>query len=170
MIESPPRPCSRLRLAIAFAAAHAATACGFGTYDDTAAPPATTSTSGVADAGMWWPWACPDGTNPSPASAEVHFSAAGTCGPGGAFSIGVDGCLLSGNFGALGLAEVDTVTHSGKPQLGGWAVRGTSLADGTSALHCEASVRGASGAINFACTHAEPASAFCQSTLTPVAP
>ena len=163
---------SRPRLAIFFAAALAATACGFGTYDDSAAPPVTTSNSGVADAGMWWPWACTDGTHPSPQSAVFSYVATGSCGAGGAISLSADGCLILANFDALGLSDVNTDTHSSTPNLGGWVVDGTSSADAATALTCQASVpASANGAITFTCSAGMPPEATCTSTLTPaVAP
>jgi len=148
-------------------AALGATACGFGTYDDGASPANTSSNSGVADAGPWWPWVCPDGSNPSPASASFNFTASGSCGAGGPFSISVDGCLLSANFEVLGLSQAQTVTHSSTPQLGGWVVSGVSSADQTTALTCSSSVPDAAGSITFTCSAGEPPETSCQSTLAP---
>jgi len=150
--------------------------CGFGTYDDSAAPQLTSATNGVADAGQWWPWVCPDGDNPSPASTPLDYTASGSCGDGGAFTLSVNGCEIFGTWSVLGLSDVQTLQPTSTPNLGGWIVSGTaSAADGGVSVgdggaepwNCEATPT-ADGGLAFTCSDAISSATTCQSTLIPV--
>jgi len=138
-------------------------ACGFGQYDDSAAPQVVASSTGVWDAGQWWPWACalPNGTlsNPSPPSTPINYTAAGSCGAGGAFALSVDGCEMFGNWDALGLADVSTTIPSSIPQAGGWEIE----ADAGAVWTCDATATDSSGDLTLTCT--ADAGAGCESTL-----
>ncbi len=151
------------------------TGCGFGSYDDSAAPQITTATNGVADAGPWWPWACPDGDNPSPASTPLDYTASGSCGEGGAFTLSVNGCEMFGTWSVLGLSGVQTLQPTETPSLGGWIVSATpSAADGGVSVgdggaetwNCEATPTADSG-LTFTCSDVVSSATTCQSTLTP---
>lgn len=106
----------------------AAAGCGFGRYDDSAAPQVTSATNGIADAGQWWPWVCTDGTYPITAPTPLDYTAAGSCGDGGAFTLSVNGCEMVGTWSVLGLSGVLTLQPTSTPSLGGWVVSGTSSA------------------------------------------
>jgi hypothetical protein len=156
--------------AIVVAALVACGGCGFGTYNDGAAPQVTSASDGVADAGQWWPWICPDGSDPAEPSVPLSYSASGTCGDGGAFALGVDGCEMVGTWTALGLTDVTTHVSSSIPSAGGWEVVGTGgfdVGDGGTQWTCEAAEL-SSGALAFTCTAGIPATSACESTLTPV--
>jgi hypothetical protein len=161
---------------IALTSLVAGAGCGFGRYDDSAAPQVTSATTGVPDAGQWWPWACPDGASPSPASTPLDYTASGSCGNGGPFALSVDGCEMFGNWSTLGLSDVQTLQPTSTPSLGGWIVSGTpSAADGGLALgdggvelwNCEAT-QATGGALAFTCSDAISLATTCQSSLTPV--
>jgi hypothetical protein len=150
--------------------------CGFGTYDDSAAPQITSANDGVADAGMWWPWVCPDGAEPSPASTPVNYTATGTCGSGGAFSVSVDGCILSGTWTTLGLSDVETTQPTSTPNFGGWIITangtepdgGMDIGDGGGAWTCQTSVPNSTGVLTFTCTDNTSNATTCESALIPV--
>ena len=159
---------------VALATFLASSGCGFGTYDDSAAPQVTGATNGVADAGQWWPWVCPDGASPSPASAPLDYTASGSCGDGGAFTLSVDGCEILGTWSALGLSDVQTVQPTSTPSLGGWIVSATpTAADGGAPVGdggaqpwtCQATPT-ADGALRFACSDPISSATTCESTLT----
>ncbi len=169
-------PAQALLSLVTLATFVAGSGCGFGTYNDSAAPQVTSATSGVADAGQWWPWACPDGDNPSPASAPLDYTASGSCGDGGAFTLSVNGCEIFGTWSVLGLSDVQTLQPTSTPSLGGWIVSATpSAADagvtvgdgGTEPWSCEATPS-ADGGLTFTCSDAISSATICQSTLTPV--
>jgi hypothetical protein len=124
--------------------------------------------TGTPDPGLYWQWVCPDGGGtPVDASAPIDYVATGTCGPGGPFTVSVDGCEMSGSWSALGLSHVETVTYASSPGLGGWTVTGTGgVADGGASWDCTAKRAGA-GVLTFACFDASRSSTICQSTLTP---
>jgi hypothetical protein len=147
--------------------------CGFGQYDDSSAPQVVDSSTGVWDAGQWWPWACalPDGTltNPAPQSTPINYTAAGTCGDGGAFALSVDGCEMFGNWDALGLSDVSTTIPTSIPQAGGWEVVGTGgfdVGDGGTGWTCDATATDSSGDLTLTCTAGTPSATACESTLT----
>jgi hypothetical protein len=171
-----PGPGRALLLLVALANFVAGAGCGFGTYNDSAAPQVTSATTGVADAGQWWPWACPDGANPSPPSAPLDYTAAGTCGDGGALTLSVNGCEIFGTWSVLGLSDVQTLQPTRTPNLGGWIVSATpSAADGGVSLgdggvetwNCEATPA-ADGGLTFTCADAVSLATTCLSTLIPV--
>jgi hypothetical protein len=144
--------------------------CGFGQYDDSSAPQVVSSSTGIWDAGQWWPWACklPNGTltNPSPPSTPVNYTATGSCGGGGAFALSVDGCELFGNWDALGFSAVSTNIPSSIPQAGGWEIEADAGFDedaGLSVWTCDATATDSSGDLTFTCTDGD---AGCASTLT----
>jgi hypothetical protein len=177
VVRSEPHSPGRALLAL-FALANlvAGVGCGFGRYDDSAAPQITSATSGVPDAGQWWPWVCPDGAYPIPASASIDYTAAGSCGEGGPFALSVNGCEMVGNWSVLGLADVQTLQPTSTPSLGGWIVSGTpSTADGGVSVtdggvetwNCEATPTADAG-LTFTCSDATSMAATCQSTLIPV--
>jgi len=147
--------------------------CGFGQYDDSAAPQVVSSSTGVWDAGQWWPWACqlPDGTltNPSPQSTPINYTATGSCGTGGAFALSVNGCEMFGNWDALGLSDdsVSTTIPSSIPQAGGWEIEADAgvIGDAGFVWTCDATATDSSGDLTFTCTDGD---AGCQSTLTMV--
>ncbi len=148
--------------------------CGFGTYNDSAAPQVTSATTGVADAGQWWPWVCPDGDNPSPASTPLAYTASGSCGDGGPFTLSVNGCEMFGTWPVLGLSDVQTLQPTSTPGLGGWIVSATpSAADGgvsdgdggTDVWNCEATPA-SDGGLTFTCSDVASSATTCQSTLT----
>jgi hypothetical protein len=150
--------------------------CGFGRYDDSAAPAVTSATTGVPDAGQWWPFVCPDGAYPIAASTPLDYTAAGSCGEGGAFALSVDGCEMVGTWTVLGLTGVQTLQPTSTPSLGGWIVSGTpstpdgggSVGDGGSEIwNCEA-VPSTNGLLIFTCSDATSSATTCQSTLAPV--
>lgn len=152
-------------------------ACGFGTYDGGSEPNVTDSNSGVPDAGQWWPFVCPDGSNPSPDEPSQSYSAAGSCGDGGTLTMNVDGCELLGNWDVLGLADVETTVPTSTPDLGGWTVLATpGVGSGDAGVPaadagwtCTASVPAAVGApMTFTCSAGDPPTTACTSTLTPV--
>jgi len=150
----------------------AAQGCGFGNYDDSAAPQATSANDGVWDAGQWWPWACqlPDGTltNPAPQSTPIDYTATGTCGAGGDFSVSVNGCEMFGNFDALGLSNVSTNIPSSIPQAGGWEVAGTGGDAGADWI-CDTTATDSAGDLTFTCTvDADGGGTACTSTLKAV--
>jgi hypothetical protein len=160
-------------VALSTLVAHAA--CGFGRYDDSAAPQVTSATDGVADAGQWWPWVCPDGDNPSPPSTPLDYTASGLCGEGGAFTLSVNGCVIIGTWAVLGLSDVQTLQPTSTPNLGGWVVSGTpSTADGgvfvgdggAVTWNCEATPA-SDGGLTFTCSDATSLATTCQSSLTP---
>ena len=170
------RPRRPLLSLVALATFAATAACGFGNYNDSAAPQITSATSGVADAGQWWPWVCPDGASPSRASAPLDYTASGTCGGGGAFTLSVDGCEMFGTWSVLDLSDVQTLQPTSTPGLGGWSVSATpSAADGGAPAGdggaklwtCEATPT-ADGRLTFTCSDASSTATTCQSTLTPV--
>jgi hypothetical protein len=142
-------------------------ACGFGLYDDSAAPQVVNSNDGIWDAGQWWPWACAlDGgalTNPSPQSTPINYTAAGSCGGGGAFALSVDGCEMFGNWDALGLSDVTTNIPSSIPQAGGWEVAGD-VGDAGMTWTCDAAATDSTGDLTFTCTKGD-AGALCESAL-----
>lgn len=156
-------------LALFFAAA---AGCGFGIYDGGSSPQVTNSTTGVPDAGQWWPWVCPDGIYPIPASTPLPYSAQGSCGPGGALLLSVDGCEMIADWSVLGLADVETTQPTSAPNLGGWILTaGGDGADGGVALDggtCTATPDVAAGVLDFTCTAGTPPTTVCLSTLTPV--
>jgi hypothetical protein len=145
--------------------------CGFGTYNDTSDPRITSSNSGVADAGQWWPFTCPNASPPvSPASSPLNYNTSGTCGTGAPFALSVDGCLMVGDWTVLGLTDVTTNVSSSIPAAGGWEVAGTGdhdVGDGGTDWTCDTSTD-ASGVMTFTCSAGEPAVQACESTLTPV--
>jgi hypothetical protein len=148
-----------------------AASCGFGSYDDSANPSVTSANDGVADAGQWWPFVCPDGVYPIPASTPQDYSAAGSCGPGGPLTLSVDGCEMEGNWEVLGLADdsVETLQPTSTPDLGAWILSatgapgdgGVDLGDGGT---CQAVSAGTAGTLSFTCTVG--AATVCQSTLS----
>ena len=147
--------------------------CGFGLYDGSDAPQVVDSNDGIWDAGQWWPWACalPDGafSNPSPASTPIDYTATGTCGDGGAFTLSVDGCEMFGNWDALGLSDVSTNIPSSIPQAGGWeiaATGGLDVGDGGTNWTCDAAASDANGDLTLTCTAGDATA--CESTLTVV--
>ena len=154
--------------------------CGFGSYNDGASPDVTSATSGVPGSGMWWPWTCANGSNPSPASIPRSYTVVGSCGLGGAFALSVDGCEMRGDWTVLGLSEVITNIPSSIPAAGGWEVAGTGGGGrdaGTAGTErdgggpqwtCDTTAL-PSGGLNFTCTAGTPATPTCESTLTPVA-
>ncbi len=153
----------------------AAGGCGFGLYDDSAAPQAVAANDGVWDAGQWWPWACalPDGTfsNPAPPSTPVDYSASGSCGDGGAFALSVDGCEMFGDWTVLGLSDVSTIVPSSIPQAGGWEIAGTGgfdVGDGGTSWTCASTATDSSGNLTLTCTAGVPPATACQSALTVV--
>jgi len=161
---------------VAIANLAAGTRCGFGRYDDSAAPQVTSATTGVPDAGQWWPWVCPDGAYPIAASTPVDYTASGFCGDGGAFALSVNGCEMVGTWSVLGLSDVQTLQPTSTPNLGGWIVSATpSAADGGASAgdggpetwNCEATPT-ADGVLTFTCSDALSSATTCQSTLTPV--
>jgi hypothetical protein len=161
---------------VAFAILVASGGCGFGRYDDSAAPQVTSATTGVADAGQWWPWACPDGAYPISPSTPLNYTASGSCGDGGAFTLSVNGCEMVGTWSALGLSAVQTLQPTSTPSLGGWIVSATpSAADGGVSVGdggvetwtCEATPT-TGGVLTFTCSDAVSLATTCQSTLTPV--
>ena len=161
---------------VALAHFAAAAGCGFGRYDDSAAPPVTSATNGIADAGQWWPWVCPDGAYPIATSTPLDYTASGSCGDGGAFMLSVSGCEMLGTWSALGLSEVQTLQPTSTPNLGGWIVSaspsaadgGVSVGDGgPETWNCEATP-GTDGVLTFTCSDAVSLATTCQSTLTPV--
>ena len=139
--------------------------CGFGRYDDTAVPLVTSANNGVSGNGQWWGWSCPNGSNPSPATTPLAYTAAGACGAGGAFSLSVDGCEMLGNWDALGLSDVTTNAATSIPAAGGWEVLGTGTAGAQ--WTCTAATD-SSKVITLTCTAGDPAATVCVSTLTPV--
>ncbi len=146
--------------------------CGFGSYDDTAAPNVASASDGVADAGQWWPFVCPDGIYPIPASTPTSYAATGSCGDGGPFTLSVDGCEIFGSWSALGLSNVQTTQPTSTPNLGGWIVTATEETgdggvDGGAALTCEATLASV-GVLTFSCSAGTPPTTTCQSTLTQV--
>ena len=143
--------------------------CGFGLYNGSADPQVTSANDGVWDAGQWWPWACPNGANPAPASPTLNYTATGTCGGGGPFGLSVDGCELFGDWGILGLADVSTTLPSSIPQAGGWEVVGTgdfAVSDGGMSWSCAATAIDASGDLALTCTAGVPPVTACESSLT----
>ena len=80
---------------------------------------------GAADPGLYWTWGCPEGGMPLDASSPVEYLASGSCGPGGPFSLSVDGCEMSGTWSALGLSNVQTDQYTATPGDGGWIVTAT---------------------------------------------
>jgi hypothetical protein len=148
----------------------AAAGCGFGLYDDSSAPQVTSANDGVADAGQWWPFVCPDGDHPSPASAAFDYTASGTCGPGGPFTLSVDGCEMFGDWPALGLSDVQTTQSTSTPNLGGWILTAAAPpdggVDGGDSWNCAANLA-ADGGLAFSCSDAVTSATTCQSTLTP---
>jgi len=90
----------------------AAQGCGFGQYDDSAAPQVVDSNERGLGRRSVVALACrSDGGTVRPSSQPfaavdaINYTASGTCGAGGAFALSVDGCEMFGNFDALGLAE-----------------------------------------------------------------
>jgi hypothetical protein len=171
-----PRPGRAVLALLALVSVVVGTGCGFGRYDDSAAPQITSATSGVPDAGQWWPWVCPDGAYPIPASASIDYTASGSCGVGGAFALSVNGCEMVGPWAVLGLTDVQTLKPTSTPSLGGWIVSGTpseanggvSLTDGgVEAWNCEATPSADAG-LTFTCSDATSMATTCQSALTPV--
>jgi hypothetical protein len=142
--------------------------CGFGTYDDSASPSVTGSSTGVPDAGQWWPFVCPDGSNPSPNEPPENYLAAGSCGDGGTLTLDVDGCELFANWDVLGLTAVVTAVPTDTPDLGGWII--TAAPDNSDAgWTCAAGVPASvGGSFAFTCSTSSPAVTACQSTLTPM--
>ncbi len=169
-------PRRAVRSLVAIANLLAIAGCGFGTYDDSAAPQVTSATDGIADAGQWWPWVCPDGDNPSPASAPLDYTASGSCGNGGAFSLGVNGCEIFGTWSVLGLSDVQTLQPTSTPNLGGWIVSGTpssadggvSFGDGGAEPWTCGATPTADAGLTFTCADAISSAPTCESTLTPV--
>lgn len=161
------------RLVIVAAALIGGGGCGFGTYDGSSNPEVTSSASGVADAGQWWPWVCPDGIYPIPASIPQDYTATGSCGPGGPFTLSVDGCVMFGSWSVLGLSDVETTQPTSSPNLGGWILSatgtvgdgGVDLGDGGS---CTATPGATTGVLTFTCSVGAPPKSACRSTLTPV--
>jgi hypothetical protein len=167
--------------------------CGFGLYDGSASPSVLSANDGVADAGQWWPWACalPDGTfsNPSPPSTPQPYVATGSCGPGGPFTLSVDGCEMFADWSVLGLSNVQTTQPTSTPNLGGWILTATEGApgdgdggpgegggdggaddgglDGGETLTCTATFASA-GILTFSCSAGTPPVTTCQSTLAQV--
>jgi hypothetical protein len=169
-------PGRALLLSVVLANLIAGAGCGFGTYDDSSAPQLTSSTTGVADAGQWWPFVCPDGDNPSPPSTPLEYTASGSCGDGGPFTLSVNGCEMFGTWSVLGLSNVQTLQPTRTPELGGWIVSATpSTADGGVSVgdggpetwNCEATPSTDAG-LTFICSDATSSATTCQSTLTPV--
>ena len=93
-------------------AAWVSLAAGCTLYDDTGKP----------DPGQYWTFVCPDSPNgdgtPVPASTPIEYLAFGSCGPGGSFTLSVDGCEMIGNWTALGLLDVTTTEYTSTPSLG----------------------------------------------------
>ncbi len=144
----------------------AASGCGFGTYDGTATPQVTGATDGVPDAGQWWTWTCPNGSNPAPASDPVNYAAAGNCSDGGTLALSVNGCEMEGNWDVLGLSNVSTNVSTSIPGAGGWEVAGIGGGDGGVARTCDATAA-VSGVLTVTCTEADGGVAACTTTLTP---
>jgi hypothetical protein len=173
--EHSPGPAALALVVLASLASSAG--CGFGRYDDSAAPQVVSATTGVPDAGQWWPWVCADGIYPIAPSAPLDYTATGSCGDGGPFALSVNGCEMVGPWFVLGLSGVQTLQPTSTPNLGGWSVTGTpSAADGgvtetdggPVTWNCVATPTGADGALAFTCSDATSAATTCQSTLTPV--
>jgi hypothetical protein len=154
-------------------------ACGFGFYNDSSDPQAVSANDGVWDSGQWWPWACqlPDHTltNPSPQSTPINYSATGSCGAGGAVAVSVDGCVMFGNWDALGLSDVSTTIPSSIPQAGGWELESDAgiIGDAGVLWICDATATDSSGDLTFTCTanSADPdvgTTTACTSTLSVV--
>jgi hypothetical protein len=118
---------------------------------------------------------------PSPATVPSSYTASGTCGEGGDIDIGVDGCLMEADWSVLGLGNVQTVTPTRTPNLGGWVLLATdtdgsvSLADGgappaeadggaIAAWTCTA-LPPVDGLMTFTCTAGD--ATVCESLLTP---
>ena len=122
------------------------------------------SASGVADAGQWWPWVCPDGANPIPQSTPLNYTATGSCGAGGPFQLSVDGCEMLGNFDALGFPDFSTNIPSSIPQAGGWEIEADAggVGDAGFVWICDATATDAAGDLTFTCTDGD---AGCESTL-----
>jgi hypothetical protein len=123
--------------------------------------------TGTPDPGQYWGWVCPEGGTPLDASTPIDYVASGTCGAGGPFTLGVDGCEMSGSWSALGLSSVETRQISSTPGLGGWTITATGGEDGGASWTCTAEAT-AQGALTFTCSDASTAAITCQSTLTPV--
>jgi hypothetical protein len=156
---------------VAVAALIAGGGCGFGTYDDGATPSVLSASDGVADAGQWWPFVCPDGIYPIPASTPQPYLATGSCGDGGPFTLSVYGCEMFADWSVLGLSDVQTTQPTSTPNLGGWIVSATGAggggADAGEAWSCEA-ISNAAEVLTFTCSAGAPPATACQSTLTPV--
>ncbi len=158
--------------AVIAAAFIAGAGCGFGMYDDTASPEVTSASDGVADAGQWWPFVCPDGLYPIPASTPRSYLAAGSCGAGGPFALSVDGCEMFGNWSVLGLSDVQTLQPSSTPGLGAWSVLAEGAfedggVDAGEPWTCDTAPV-ADGGLSFTCSTGTPPETTCESTLTPV--
>jgi hypothetical protein len=163
---------------VAFASFFAVAGCGIGRYDDSAAPQVTSATNGVADAGQWWPWVCADGAYPIAASTPLDYTASGSCGDGGAFTLSVNGCEMVGPWSVLGLSDVQTLQPTSTPSLGGWIISATPLAPdggvsvgdgGTETWNCVATPALApDGGLTFTCSDATSSATTCQSILAPV--
>jgi hypothetical protein len=157
---------------VALSVVIAAAGCGFGTYDGTAAPNVVSAGDGVADAGQWWPFVCPDGIYPIPSSTPQAYVATGSCGDGGPLTLNVDGCEMFADWSVLGLSDVQTTQPTSTPNLGGWIITATEAdadggVDGGEVWTCEATPA-SPGALTFACSSGTPPATVCQSTLTQV--
>ena len=139
--------------------------CGFGLYDDTATPQQTSANNGVSGDGQWWPWACANGSMPSAPTTPLAYTATGTCVPGGALSLSVEGCNMVGDWSVFGLTNVTTNISTSIPAAGGWEIAGTGPA--AAAWTCDATVA-PSKELTLTCTAGDPAATVCVSTLAPV--
>jgi hypothetical protein len=121
-----------------------------------------------SDPGQYWQFVCPDSPGsdgmPVPASVPISYVASGTCGSGGAFSLGVDGCDMVGDWSVLGLSDVETTAYTSSPGLGEWSV--TAIGSDGMAWSCAATASGVSD-LTFTCVFAATEAAACQSTLAP---
>ena len=153
---------------VLFGALVAAAGCGFGLYDDSGSPSVTASNDGVPDAGQWWPWACPNGSNPAPATTPQSYAVSGTCSDGGTLALSVNGCEMEGNWDVLGLSDVSTNISTSIPTAGGWEVAGThGSGDGGVPLTCDATAS-SSGALTVTCAAGDAGVTACVTTLTSV--
>jgi hypothetical protein len=127
--------------------------------------------SGNPDPGLYWKFVCPndastpDANNtPAPASAPIDYVASGSCGPGGAFTLAVDGCEMFGDWAVLGVSNVETATYASSPGLGGWTI--TATATSGASWVCTATATSAN-VLTFTCSDATTSTTTCRSTLTP---
>jgi hypothetical protein len=150
----------------------AAVGCGFGLYDDSGALQVTGANDGVPDAGMWWPWMCPNGSNPTPPTTPTSYAVSGTCSDGGTLTLSANGCDIEGNWAVLSLSAVSTDIPSSLPAAGGWEVSGTrgpAVPDGGVPCTCDATAS-SSGALLLTCTVPDGGATECVTTLTPLSP